>query len=302
MAHCASGRGPDRAAAAEFVHILRGLWDSWDDNAFIADVDSGRFIDPAGLHTLGYEGRLRKSAGPLNVIRPPQGHPRQCAIVGATENSRQLAAQSVDLCFVSPRTLDDAVESYADAKRAAEAYGRDPDGYLLLSSIFPVVAETREAAWRAYDELVQLVPVELVGGRPETEGLPGNRSIRSLAQALGVQLNGVTIDDVVSDRLALRFSELGRALVATVGARSGRVIGGHRGVTFRHLLVAHVVSAPIIVGSHEDIADYFEAWFTRRGVDGFTILSAHTEQFEAFTELVVPELRRRGLFPRRVHR
>ena len=283
------------AAAGEFIEILRGLWDSWDDDAFIADAESGRLIDPDALHTLGFEGRLRSAAGPLNVIRPPQGHP-PIAIVGAAENSRQLAAQSADLCFVSPKGLDDAVDAYAHTKTAAAAYGRDPDQFLLLSSIFPIVAKTREAAWRCYDELVQLVPVEIVAGRAEAHALPANRTIRSLAQALGVPLNGVTIDDVVSDRLALRFSELGRTLVETVGARSGRIIGGHRGVTFRHLLVAQIIAAPIVVGSHEDIADYFEAWFRRRAVDGFTVMSAYTAQFEAFAELVVPELRRRGLF------
>ncbi len=283
-------------AAGEFIDILCGLWDSWDDDAFLADADSGRLIDPAAVHTLGFEGRLRSAAGPLNVVRPPQGH-LPIAIVGAAENSRQLAARSADLCFVSPKTLDEAVEAYTNAKRAAQSNGRAPEQFLQLCSIFPIVGETREAAWQTYDELVQLVPVELVAGRAEADGLPTNRTIRALAQILGVPLNGVTVDDVVSDRLAARFSDLGRQLLRVVGARSGRVIGGHRGVTFRHLLVAHVVTAPILVGSFEDIADHFEAWFTRRGVDGFTVLSAFTEQFQAFVELVVPELRRRGLFP-----
>jgi FMN-dependent oxidoreductase (nitrilotriacetate monooxygenase family) len=283
-------------AASEFIDILRGLWDSWDDGAFLADASSGRLIDPSGLHALGYEGQLRSSAGPLNVVRPPQGHP-PIALVGSAENSRQLAARSADVCFVSPRTIEDGVELYASAKRDAAAWGRNPDQYLLMCSIFPIVGETREAAWQLYDELVELVPVEIVAGRAEVDGLPLNRTIRSLSEVLGVSLNGVTIDDYLTERLAVRFSDQGRALVGVVGARSGRRIGGQRGITFRHLLVAHVVAAPILVGSAEEIADHFESWFTRRAVDGFTVLSAFGDQFEAFTSLVVPELRRRGLFP-----
>jgi FMN-dependent oxidoreductase (nitrilotriacetate monooxygenase family) len=284
------------AAAGEFIEIMRRLWDSWHDGAFVADADSARLINRAALHPVNYEGRLRSAAGPLNVVRPPQGHP-PVAMVGAAENARQLAAQAADLCFVSPRSLDDAIVSYALAKRTATAAGRQAEHYLLLSSILPIVGETREDAWRIYDELVRLVPVEVVTGRGEADDLPPNRSVRSLAQVLGISLNGITIDDVVSDAQALRFGEQGRYLIQEVGARSGRSIGAARGITFRHLLVAHAIVAPIIVGSPEDIADYLEAWFRRRAVDGFTVLSAITEQLEAFTDLVVPELRRRGLLP-----
>ena len=283
------------AAAGEFVEIVRRLWDSWQEGSFVSDVASGRLINPAALHPASFEGRLRSAAGPLNVIRPPQGHP-PIAIVGAAENSRQLAARAADLCFVSPRSLDEAIVSYAAAKRAAAAFGRNAEHYVLLSSILPIVGETREAAWRIYDDLVGLVPVEVVAGRAEADDLPTNRTVRALAQVLGISLNGIAIDDVVSDAQAQRFSEQGRYLIQEVGARSGRMIGAARGITFRHLMVTHAIVAPVIVGSAEDIADYFEAWFRRRAVDGFTILSAVTEQLEAFADLVIPELRRRGLF------
>jgi FMN-dependent oxidoreductase (nitrilotriacetate monooxygenase family) len=283
------------AAAAEFVHILRGLWDSWDDTAFVADADSGQLIDPRGLHTLGFVGKHRSSTGPLNVARPPQGHP-PIAIVGSAENSRELAASAAEVSFVAPRTLQDGVDSYAQAKRLAQSYGRDPDEYLLLTSIFPIVGTTRETAWELYDELVGLVPVEIVSDRPEVAGLPGNRTIRTLAGVLGVPLTGIVIDEVVPERLAQRFSDRGRQLIDVVTSRSGRTIGGKRGITFRHLLVAHAVVAPIVVGSAEDVADHFETWFRSRATDGFTVLSAFADQFDAFAELVVPVLVARGLF------
>jgi len=284
-------------AAGEFIDILRGLWDSWEDEAFRADAESGRLIDPDRLHVLDYVGRYRSSTGPLNVVRPPQGHP-PIAIVAAAENARELAVRTADISLVSPRTLADAVQSYAAAKASAAALGRDPDRYLLLTPILPIVAQTREEAWRIYDELVDLVPVETVSGRSPVDDLPANRTLRALAGVLGVPLNGVLIDEIVPSRTAQRFSDLGRQLIEVVSARSGRTIGGERAVSYRHLLVAHVIVAPVVVGSAEDVADHLETWFRERAVDGFTVLSAFVgDQFEAFTTLVVPELQRRGVFP-----
>jgi FMN-dependent oxidoreductase (nitrilotriacetate monooxygenase family) len=287
------------AAAGEFIDILRGLWDSWEDDAFRSDAESGRLIDPERLHVLDYVGNHRSSTGPLNVARPPQGHP-PIAVVCSAESSRELAARTADISLVSPRTFADAVQSYAVAKAAAASLGRDPDQYLLLTPILPVVAKTREEAWGLYDELVDLVPVETVSGHSPVEDLPSNRTVRALAGVLGVPLNGVSIDEIVPGRIAQRFSDFGRQLVEIVGARSGRTIGGTRAVTYRHLLVAHAVPAPLIVGSAEDVADHLETWWRSRAVDGFTVLSAFVgEQFEAFTTLVVPELQRRGVFPAR---
>lgn len=285
------------AAAGEFVHVLRGLWDSWEDDAFVADVESGRLIDPERLHVLDFVGQHRSSTGPLNVARPPQGHP-PIAVVGSAVSSRELAARTADIAFVSPRTLGEAVEASAAAKAAAQAHGRDADEFLQLTPILPVVAETREGAWEIYDRLVDLVPVETVSGRSPVDELPAGRTIRTLAGVLGAPLTGISIDEVVAPRAAQRFSDLGRQLVEVVAARSGRTIGGARGITYRHLLVAHAVAAPLIVGSAADVADHIETWWRAGAIDGFTILSAFVgEQFDAFTTLVVPELQRRGIFP-----
>ena len=288
----------DRVAASlEFIEILRGLWDSWEEGAFVGDAESGQLIDPAKIHPLGYVGTHRSAAGPLNVLRPPQGHP-PIAVVSAAPATRDLAAREADISFVSPRTRAEAIEAYATAKRDATAAGRDPDEFLVITPVLPVVAASREQAWEVYDRLVQSVPVETAAGVIPVDRLPANRTLRSLAGVLGVPLNGVLIEEVVPARLAARFSALGQQLLEVVRERSGRTIGGLRGVTFRHLLVAQVVAAPVIVGSPEDIADHFEDWFTAGAVDGFTVLTAYLdEQFEAFTTLVVPELRRRGLFP-----
>jgi len=287
----------DRIAASdEFIDILRGLWDSWDDGAFVADAASGHLIDRSKVHQLDFVGHRRASAGPLNVVRPPQGHP-VVAIAGGAPNARSLAAAQADVSFFSPASLRDAVQQYAEAKRAARELGRDPHDYVLITPILPVVAETREAAWRLYDELVDLVQVESAAGVDGGHDLPTNRTIRWLAGVLGVSLNGVLLDEAVPQRVAARFSPLGTELVTLVGLRSGRTVGGHRPVTYRQLLVAHAVAAPVLVGSGSDIADHLQTWFEAGATDGFTVLSAFGAQFDAFADLVVPELTRRGVFP-----
>jgi len=286
----------DRIAASdEFIDILRGLWDSWDDDAFVADAATGRLIDRSRLHQLDFVGHRRASAGPLNVVRPPQGHP-VVAIAGGAQNARALAASQADLSFISPGSLREGVEQYTEAKRAARELGRDPHDFVLISPILPIVSETREAAWRLYDELVELVQVETAAGVDGGHELPANRTIRRLAGVLGVSLNGVLIDEAVPPRIAARFSPLGAELLTLVGLRSGRTVGGYRPVTYRHLLVAHAVAAPVLVGSGSDIADHMQTWFESGATDGFTVLSAFGAQFDDFADLVIPELRRRGLF------
>jgi FMN-dependent oxidoreductase (nitrilotriacetate monooxygenase family) len=284
-------------AAAEFIDILRGLWDSWEDDAFTADAETGHLIDPNRVHALNFAGKHFSSAGPLNVIRPPQGHP-VISVVGSAPSARTLAAHQADISFLAPNSLSQAIDFYRETKEQAQGLGRDPDHFHLVTPILPIVAETREEAWMIYDSLVNLVAVETASGVDNGLSLPVNRTIRRLAGVLGVPLNGVIIDEAVSQKAAEKFSRLGTELVALVTSRSGRTIGGYRPVTYRHLLVAHAVGAPVLVGSGADVADYMEQWFVSRATDGFTILSAYLgDQFDNFTAYVMPELKARGLFP-----
>jgi FMN-dependent oxidoreductase (nitrilotriacetate monooxygenase family) len=286
------------AAAGEFIDILRGLWDSWEDGAFVSDAATGRLIDASKLHSLGYAGAYRASAGPLNVVRPPQGH-LPVAVVGGSPNARHLAIRDADLLFASPRTFEEAVEQNSAALRQVAAEGRDATRFRTVTPILPIVAPTRERAWEVYDELVALVPLPDDQPADAPLVLPANRSVRTLSSVLGVPLSGIGLDDVVPVRLAARFGALGRQLVDAVRARSGRSIGGERATTFRHLLVAHSVAAPVLVGGPSDIADHFETWYRAGAVDGFTVLSAFSGtgdgSFDAFLDLVVPELQRRGV-------
>ncbi|MCU1446203.1 NtaA/DmoA family FMN-dependent monooxygenase [Cryobacterium sp.] len=281
--------------AEEYVQVLHGLWDGWDEKAFVRNAATGTLIDRALVSTLDHVGRSYAVAGPLNVQRPVQGHvPLMHA--GTSRRAQEFSAASADIYLVAPATLEEAVTLYAQTKQRVTALGRPADALSIVAPILPIVGEQRADAWEVYDRLVGLFQVD--DGTPTAAalGLPTNRSAQSLRQLVGLPLADRGIDDVVTAPTAARFNDTGRRLLAVVAERSGRTVGGDRPVTYRHLLVAHLVRSPIIVGSAADIADQMERWYRAGAVDGFGVLSAFLhEQFETFTRLVVPELVRRGL-------
>lgn len=282
--------------ATEYVDILRGLWDTWADDAFVRKPQLGALIDRSRVVALDHVGRSFQVAGPLNAPRPVQGHV-PVVHAGASPRAREFGAAHADLHVAASSSLREAVSLYHDVKSRAEAAGRDPATITVVAPILPIVAETREDAWAVYDRLVALLPVDDGSRESASLDLPPQRTAFALRQLIGVPLLDRQLDNAVSHTDAERFNAVGRRLLQTVADRSGRTVGGERPVSYRHLLAVHLVPAPIIVGSPTDIADYFEEWFRAGAVDGFHVQSAYLhEQFEAFTRLVVPELRARGLF------
>jgi FMN-dependent oxidoreductase (nitrilotriacetate monooxygenase family) len=283
--------------ATEFVLAMQLLWDSWEDDAFTQDKATGKLIDPGKVHRADFVGEHVRVAGVLNVPRPVQGH-LPLVHAGTAVRSRHLVCDLANLSIVALRSRDEAVAFTAGLKAQAAAIGRDPDEIKVITPILPIVAETTEEAWEIFDTLIALVPLDddsQVAGSPD---FPKGRTIRALSGVVGVALGPRHLDDEVSARDAARFGELGHSLIETVTARTGRKIGSlTRPVTFRHLLVTHLIPSAVVVGDARAVADHFEAWFRAGAVDGFNVLTAFMgDQFEAFTQLVVPELVRRGLF------
>ena len=122
--------------------MVLGLWDSWEDDAFLRDADSGQYFDPAKLHPLHHRGEHFKVRGPLNVARSPQGRP-VVVQAGASPAGRDLAARSAEVIFVAHQTFDEAQSFYRDIKRRAAGYGRDPDSIKVMPGIFPWSATAR---------------------------------------------------------------------------------------------------------------------------------------------------------------
>lgn len=262
--------------AEEFHDVVKGLWDSWDDDAFVRDKDSGRYFDPNKLHVLNHKGEHFSVRGPLNVARPPQGHP-VLVQAGASQDGRRLAARVAEVIFVAPHDVEAGKTFYRELKEQAAEFGRGPDEIKILPGITPFVGRTREEAQERFEELQALVD-PVVG-------------LRLLADTLGedIDLSGHDLDGPLPD-----------TPVGQRGSRRDNVIALARreNLSIRQLYLRLAGANPAI-GTAEDIADIFEQWFQSRACDGFNVFfPVFPNSLENFVELVIPELQRRGLFRR----
>ena len=264
--------------AAEFVDVCRGLWDSWDDDAFPRDRQSGIFSDMTKLHVLDHEGEFFKVRGPLNVPRCPQGYPVHVQ-AGASDDGRDFAARYAEMVFVTPQALGLAQDQYADMKSRVAAHGRDPAHVAILPGLAPVVGRSEAEAREKFEELQSLLtlPVAL--------------------NILSMRMGGIDLSPFDLDR---PFPE---TALATTGSRSGVEAMVERSrrenLTVRELAMktAGSLAGLSVHGSAAEIADMMEAWFTSGACDGFNLQPAVLPgTFRDIVELVIPELRRRGLF------
>jgi FMN-dependent oxidoreductase (nitrilotriacetate monooxygenase family) len=283
--------------AVEFELVLRRLWDSFEDDAIVADASAGVYLDPARLHATDFHGAHLSVTGPLNVTRPVQGH-LPLVHAGNSPRSRLFAAQSADLALVAVTGIEHAVAVREELRSLAFESGRDDRTLKVIAPVLPIVGDTREHAQSIADELSELVQIAEDWPDGPPAAFPANRSLAQLSTLVGVDVAELSPDRSVAPSLVARFSPAGQELVEIVAERTGRSPSGERPPTLRHLVVAASVNASMVVGTAVEIAAEFEAWGDAGAVDGFNVLSAvQPAQFEAFALGVVPELQRRGVFP-----
>jgi alkanesulfonate monooxygenase SsuD/methylene tetrahydromethanopterin reductase-like flavin-dependent oxidoreductase (luciferase family) len=138
--------------AADWVEVLRRLWDSWEDDAEIRDVATGRFIDRSKLHYIDFEGRSFSVKGPSITPRPPQGQP----IVAALAHQQipyELVGRSADLGFVTPADRDDAARIVGDVRAAQAAAGRAAETVHLFGDLVVFLDDDAATARARKDRL-----------------------------------------------------------------------------------------------------------------------------------------------------
>jgi FMN-dependent oxidoreductase (nitrilotriacetate monooxygenase family) len=263
--------------AEEFVDVVTGLWDTWDDDAFVRDRATGRYFDPAKVRELNHRGRHFSVRGPLNIPRPPQGHP-VVVQAGSSEAGKRLAARTAEAIFTAQQTLEDAVAFYADLKGRLAHYGRAPEDLKIMPGVFPVVGRTAAEARAKFEELQELI-----------EPIVGLQLLAD--QAGGFDFSPYPLDGPVPDLPDTEGPKSRRQLVLDLARREN--------LTIRqlYLRIAGARGHWQVVGTPAQIADVLEERFVNFGADGFNIMSPTLPGGLAdFIELVVPELRRRGLF------
>ena len=263
--------------AREFAEVVQGLWDSWDDDAFIRDAKSGLFFEPDRMHHLNHKGEHFKVRGPLNVPRPPQGYPVMVQ-AGASDEGRELAAQYAEAIFSPHLNIPAAKAYYDDVKGRMKAYNRDPDHLKVLPGISVVVAESDDKAAEDFNTLQSLI--HPIVGREILSTMLG-----------GADLTPYPLDEPLPD-LPLTNASRGHfeSIMAMARAENltirqlGERCAGARGKNSIH-------------GSVKKVADYMEEWFAANACDGFCVMPPYISgQHDDFCNMVIPELQKRGLF------
>lgn len=262
--------------AGEFVDILRLLWDSWDDDAVILDQKSGVVADPARIHRADWQGRYFSVRGPLNMPRPPQGHP-VIIQAGTSADGQHFAARVADVIFSIERSLSSARAFRAAAESRARAAGRSPGSTRILPGLLPILGRTRQQAEEQDRALRDLVPSAL--------------AVSYLSDFLQHDLSRYPLEGPLPE-LPESNGEVGRRQQILERARAP-------GATIRSLATDMVQNRGHlrVVGTPATVADFMAQWFTAGACDGFNILAPyHPGGLAAFVDGVVPELQRRGLF------
>jgi N-acetyl-S-(2-succino)cysteine monooxygenase len=263
--------------AEEFVDLVLDLWDSYEDDAILADKASGIFLDPAKVHRVNHKGRVFDVAGPLNVARSPQGRP-VVVQAGASEPGRELAARTAEVIFTANQTLGDGQAFYSDIKGRLGRFGRRPEELLIMPGIFPVLGGTEAEAQQNYEFIQSLVHPTIAWS--------------ILKQYyVGVDLSGYSLDDTAPPLPS--HTELNQSRLKLVSDLASR------GLTLRQLYLSLATARGhrTVVGTPEQVADAIGEWFLGGAADGFNIMPPVLPTgLTDFVDQVVPILQRRGWF------
>ncbi|HWN35313.1 MAG TPA: LLM class flavin-dependent oxidoreductase [Pseudonocardia sp.] len=265
--------------AQEFLTAVRALWDSWSDDALVLDRQSGVFADPDQVREINFAGKWFTVRGPLTVPRTPQGQPVLLQ-AGSSGRGREFAAEWADLIFTADPGLAVAQRHYADQRERIAAAGRDPDAVKVLPMAYAVVGETQSIA----EEKERLFLDSYV--HPVA-------SLALLSEVLNYDFAQHDLDDPVTERMTDAGSGI-RGMADGVRRHLGR-----DDLTVRDLAAhrATLLQGPRFVGTAEQVADQMQEWFEGGACDGFVLAATHLPgAFEEFVRMVVPVLRRRGLF------
>jgi FMN-dependent oxidoreductase (nitrilotriacetate monooxygenase family) len=262
--------------AEEFVDVVKALWDSWEDGAAIRDKAGARYFDPAKLHQLNHKGRFFNVDGPLNVGRPPQGHP-VIVQAGGSGPGRALSARTADMVFTAQSSKEKAIAFYDDMKARAAAFGRNPAHMAVLPSVQLLVRSSEAEAKAAQEELLHLIPEPLAWA--------------TLQMQIGFDLSEYSPNDKMPDIPLTNGGQWVQQELVRIARTEDLTLG--------QLAKRATVSRASfsMAGTPEQVADTLEDWFHAGAADGFSLSPNYLPGgLDDFVDQVVPILQKRGLF------
>jgi len=264
--------------ANEFVDVVKGLWDTWDENAIVADKVTGDFLDRTKVRELNHKGRFFSARGPLNIERPPQGHPLIIQ-AGGSEPGLELSARTADLVFSVVQDPAAAKRGYQQLKARVAKHGRDPNTVTIMPGVMPIVGDSDQ---EARDKLNLL-----------QSWLSSTNALTLVSQRIGHDISGFPLDGPIPEFPMTQKSQSFSKVLLDMARREN--------MTLRELynVTAAARGHGVIYGTPKKIADDLEYWFTSGMADGFIVMPPYFPgAFTDFIEKVVPELQKRGLFRR----
>jgi len=262
--------------ATEYLDVVQGLWDSWEEDAVVANPETGDYYDRSKVHVLDHEGQYFKVKGPLNLSRCPQGQP-VIVQAGSSSTGQAFAARYGEVVFTVQQDIAEG-KRFAEGLRAqVAAAGRNPAHCKILPGFLPVVGRTEEEAKAKFALLASTIK-------------PGSALV-VMSERYGHDLSKFPMDGPVPE---LPLSETTQGYAAVMLAMARR-----QNMTLKDLHDLFAISRGFLmtVGTPKTIADTMEEWFNSGACDGFMLTPAwFPGDMDDFSELVLPELRKRGLF------
>ena len=273
------GREERYERARESLDVVRALWDSWAADAFVQDKATGRYLDPGRVRRADHRGRHFQVRGPLNVGRAPQGQP-VVFMAGQSDAGKDLAAYGGEALFGAASGKEEAQREYADIKGRMARYGRHPDSLKILPGMSVLAARSEAEADELFHELQSLIPEPL--------------AVSYLSKVVGMDLAGLPPDGpmpAVPANEALGGTAIGRSVLA-MAARERLTVRQ----CYERILPS--MGGSMARGTASQVADVLEDWYRGGACDGFVLsIPVQPRCLRDFVDLVVPELRRRGLRP-----
>jgi len=264
--------------ADEYIEVVKGLWDSYEDDAFVRDRTSGVYLDYSKMHRLNHKGKYFQVQGPLNMERSPQGYP-VIFQAGASDAGRNLAARQADAIFSTLTESDDfdTARAFAeDIRKRAVGFGRSADDIMIFPAAYPIVGATQDEADAKYAKEASY------------------RDVRQAIKFMGRFFNFHDFSQYPLDEPLPDLSKIGTEGFQSTAEHLSRMARDEK-LTLRQLAYRVAFPKGWFVGAAEAVADTMQRQFEERSVDGYIIIGTHRHLRE-FTEQVIPILQDRGLF------
>lgn len=271
---------PDHAKryqiAEEFVAVMKGLWRSWEDDAFTRNKETGEFFNVEKLHKLNFVGEYFSVQGPLNIGRSKQGEP-VIFQAGSSEDGKRFSAKEADVVFAIMPAIEEAKKYYTDVKKRAVENGRQENDLVVIQGISPIIGDTEEEAERKYQELANLVTID---------------------EALAFLGRLFEHHDFTQYELDEPFPELGALGENSFQSDTNRIKREAKAgnLTLREVAMREATPRTPFIGTPQKVACLIQQWYEEKAVDGFMIIANLPRELEAFVDKVVPILQRKGIF------